>query len=106
MRPKEFIRRFSENRDVEDTCSNFAALVLSCVIAPNTSVNVDAKFLPYVRSGDWMRKFNWNKFGLMYMMTAIDQLNEGKYSYWCVNGLLLLVSNLFIKYRLTRCLHA
>jgi hypothetical protein len=106
MRPEQFIKRLSENRDVEDTCSNFAALVLSYVIAPNTSVNVDAKFLPYVRSRDRMRKFNWNKFGLMYMMTAIDQLNEGKYSYWCINGLLLLVSNLFIKYWLTCYLHA
>jgi hypothetical protein len=77
----------------EDTCKNFALLAMCCVFVPNSAYNIDSKWIKYVYNVDKMKKMNWNKAVLNFLIKAIRNYRNNA-SYLCGDMLFLVVSNL------------
>ena len=90
---KLHVDSLKENRELEATWTNFALIALCCVLCPNTSTNLESKYLKYLSSIDVMKKYSWCQFVLDYMIKGINMFNEGN-TYLRVNVLMLVVSSL------------
>jgi hypothetical protein len=90
---KDFLERFRVQQGSEDTCKNFALLALCCVFVPNSAYNIDSKWIKYVYNVDKMKKMNWNKVVLNFLIKAIRNYRNNA-SYLCGDMLFLVVSNL------------
>jgi hypothetical protein len=72
---------------------NFTLLALCYVFVPNSAYNIDSKWIKYVYSVDKMKKMNWNKVVLNFLIKAIRNYRNNA-SYLCGDILFLVVSNL------------
>ena len=91
---KKYVERLKDDRTTEATCSNFAVIALCCLLATNTSYNVDVRLSKFISSVSEMQRYNWCQFVVSYLMKAIQMLREGRLTYLCGCLLFPVVSNI------------